>query len=143
MKSEYVYIDEYGNCIPNNVTDVKGRLEEALCEFGGELEEENGELYTYIRLADVEPYEDDLNADEILETMKDKACAEDLEGWTPDYLEYVDTSWLQEQLSKIWKEFKYRENISSPFCTIISEQYYKCFVKETDCGYSLLRYEEE
>lgn len=59
------------------------------------------------------PYEDYISAEDIIEKLSEEAY-EEYDG-ADDYLQGVNTEWLQEQLDKICKEFKIREKIETPF----------------------------
>lgn len=96
----------------------------------------NGKRYLYLDIDTVTPYEDYISAEDIIEKLSEEAYDE-YDG-ADDYLQGVNTEWLQEQLDKIWKEFKKREKIEAPFYqTQKTEEYRVYFEGDKVLGYEL------
>lgn len=96
----------------------------------------NGKRYLYLDIDTVTPYEDYISAEDIIEKLSEEAY-EEYDG-ADDYLQGVNTEWLQEQLDKIWKEFKVREKIEAPFYqTQKTEEYRVYFEGDKVLGYEL------
>lgn len=96
----------------------------------------NGKRYLYLDIDTVKPYEDYISAEDIIEKLSEEAYDE-YDG-ADDYLQGVNTEWLQEQLDKIWKEFKVREKIEAPFYqTQKTEEYRVYFEGDKVLGYEL------
>lgn len=96
----------------------------------------DGKRYLYLDIDTVTPYEDYISAEDIIEKLSEEAY-EEYDG-ADDYLQGVNTEWLQEQLDKIWKEFKVREKIEAPFYQIQkTEEYRVYFEGDKVIGYEL------
>lgn len=96
----------------------------------------DGKRYLYLDIDTVTPYEDYISAEDIIEKLSEEAY-EEYDG-ADDYLQGVNTEWLQEQLDKIWKEFKVREKIETPFYqTQKTEEYRVYFEGDKVLGYEL------
>lgn len=125
---------------------VKDLIEDYICSIiPSEYDEEelkeisyikNGKRYLYLDIDTVTPYEDYISAEDIIEKLSEEAYDE-YDG-ADDYLQGVNTEWLQEQLDKIWKEFKVREKIEAPFYqTQKTEEYRVYFEGDKVLGYEL------
>lgn len=96
----------------------------------------DGKKYLYLDIDTVTPYEDYISAEDIIEKLSEEAYDE-YDG-ADDYLQGINTEWLQEQLDKIWKEFKKREKIEVPFYqTQKTEEYKVYFEGDKVLGYEL------
>ena len=129
--------------IYDNVDDL---IEDYICSIiPSEYDEEelkeisyikDGKRYLYLDIDTVTPYEDYISAEDIIEKLSEEAY-EEYDG-ADDYLQGVNTEWLQEQLDKIWKEFKVREKIEAPFYqTQKTEEYRVYFEGDKVLGYEL------
>ena len=94
------------------------------------LKKEDNGYYVYQQVAEVREAKDEINVNRIVDMMSNIAYDEydDAENYCMD-LESADTTWLDEQINKVWKEWKKRENISFPFLETVCIKEYKVKVR--------------
>lgn len=95
--------------------------------------EENGKTFMEIEIFEIKRSEDEINAEHLVELMSNNAYDE-YDG-AEDYcdrLENADKTWLSENLNKVWKEWKKRENIVIPFYDILSRKDYKVQIENDE-----------
>lgn len=134
---EYKYTLDFQSVdhdILNTVEDVvKYFIDEILPYFFSDFEYEmsvirkKGKEYMDITINKVTQYEDDLNAEEIIELMSDKAYEE---TGNEEYLQTEDTTWLQQELSRIWKEWKQKENVNMQFYKFVESKMYRVCLED-------------
>ena len=142
MEQKQYMIDGYSE-VYNSVTEaIIDYIEEYLFDYKPEEEfivkEDDGD-YVYQQVLEVKEAEDEINVERIVEMMSNIAYDEydDAENYCMD-LENADTTWLDEQINKIWKEWKKRENISFPFLETVCIKEYKVKVEDK----KVISYEE-
>ena len=142
MEQKQYMIDQYPE-VYNSVTEaIIDYIEEYLFDYKPEEEfivkEDDGD-YVYQQVLEVKEAEDEINVERIVEMMSNIAYDEydDAENYCMD-LENADTTWLDEQINKIWKEWKKRENISFPFLETVCIKEYKVKVEDK----KVISYEE-
>ena len=142
MEQKQYMIDQYPE-VYNSVTEaIINYIEEYLFDYKPEEEfivkEDDGD-YVYQQVLEVKEAEDEINVERIVEMMSNIAYDEydDAENYCMD-LENADTTWLDEQINKIWKEWKKRENISFPFLETVCIKEYKVKVEDK----KVISYEE-
>ena len=142
MEQKQYMIDGYSE-VYNSVTEaIVDYIEDYLFESEPEEEfivkEDDGE-YIYQQVIEVKEAEDEIDTEHIVEMMSNIAYDEydDAENYCMD-LESADRTWLQEQMNKVWKEWKKRENISFPFLETVCSKEYKVKVEDK----KVISYEE-
>lgn len=109
-------------------------LDEAIEDFINDLYcdgEINGEGYIETDVNICTPYEDEINAVRIIEKLYEEALDE-CEFADENYLQNVDTTWLSQELNKVWKKWKKREKISPPFYEVDHIENYKIHYKDDE-----------
>lgn len=134
MEQKQYMIDGYSE-VYNSVTEaIIDYIEDYLFESEQEEEfivkEDDGD-YIYQQVLEVKEAEDEIDAEHIVEMMSNIAYDEydDAENYCMD-LESADRTWLNEQINKVWKEWKKRENISFPFLETVCFKEYKVKVED-------------
>ena len=142
MEQKQYMIDGYSE-VYNSVTEaIIDYIEEYLFDYKPEEEfivkEDDGD-YVYQQVLEVKEAEEEINVERIVEMMSNIAYDEydDAENYCME-LEYADTTWLDEQINKVWKERKKRENISFPFLETVCIKEYKVKVEDK----KVISYEE-
>ena len=127
-------LDENENYL-HGYNTIKQTIQEAIDYYINDLEDysdikfvENSK-FIYIYIGKERDYEDKIDADKIIEDLRDKAYEEN-EG-AEYYLDDVNIELLQKELDKLWKKFKKIENISSPFFYVDDIKKYKVYLKES------------
>ena len=90
-------------------------LSEAIDDYIQELYsdgniEGNGYIETDVRVCT--PYEDEINVGRIIEKLYEEALDE-CEFADENYLQNVNTTWLSQELNKVWRKWKKKEKIDS------------------------------
>lgn len=95
--------------------------------------EENGKTFMEMEIFEIKRSEDEINAEHLVELMSNNAYDEydDAEDYC-DRLENADKTWLEENLNKVWREWKERENIVIPFYDILSRKDYKVQIENDE-----------
>lgn len=109
-------------------------LYEAIEDFITDLyrdERINGEGYVETNVNIYTPYEDEIDAVDIVEKLYEIALDE-YEYADENYLQNVDTTWLSQELNKVWKKWKKREKISPPFYEVDHIENYKIHYKDDE-----------
>lgn len=140
-KKQYM-IDEYHEIYDSVKEAIVDYIEEYLFEYELEevflVKEEDGD-YVYQQVAEVRPAEDEINVERIVETMSNIAYDEydNVENYCME-LEDADTTWLSEQMNKVWQEWKKRQGIKFPFLETVCIKEYKVKVEDK----KVISYEE-
>lgn len=122
---------------------VEKALSDAVENIDDNIERDEKGEFVYVGIGKSIPYEDRICARDIIDDMRDKAVSECMENFADDYLENVDTTWLQEKLDEIWLEFKKRENVQPAFGYIEDDKLYKVYVvNDGHYGYTIKEYIE-
>ena len=132
-----------GCLVYNSVTEaIIDYIEEYLFDYKPEEEfivkEDDGD-YVYQQVLEVKEAEDEINVERIVEMMSNIAYDEydDAEDYCME-LENADRTWLQEQMNKIWQEWKKRQGIKSPFFETVCFKEYKVKIENK----KVISYEE-
>lgn len=140
-KKQYM-IDEYPEIYDSVKEAIVDYIEKYLFEYEPEeyflVKEEDGD-YVYQQVAEVRPAEDEINVERIVEMMSNIAYDEydDPENYCME-LEDADTTWLSEQINKVWQEWKKRQGINFPFLETVCFKEYKVKVEDK----KVISYEE-
>ena len=131
-KKQYM-IDEYPEIYDSVTEAIIDYIEEYLFEYELEetfLKKEDDGDYVYQQVAEVREVKDEINVNRIIDMMSNIAYDEydDVENYCMD-LESADTTWLDEQINKVWQEWKKREGINFPFLETVCIKEYKVKVE--------------
>lgn len=131
-------------CETDNIMDVilAAIDDNELIEF---LECEDGKLYFDITIGNCNWYEDNINTNDILEYLSNKCYEESEDLEIRDYLKNINQKniyWLQEKLDELWKEFKEKAKIYSPFFTFSNEHDYRVYLEKVNEDYKVINYNE-
>ena len=142
MEQKQYMIDQYPEVYNSVKEAIVNYIEEYLFEYEPEeifLKKEDNGYYVYQQVAEVREAKDEINVNRIVDMMSNIAYDEydDAENYCMD-LESADTTWLDEQINKVWKEWKKRENISFPFLETVCIKEYKVKVEDK----KVISYEE-
>lgn len=142
MEQKQYMIDQYPEVYNSVKEAIVDYIEEYLFEYEPEeifLKKEDDGYYVYQQVAEVREAKDEINVNRIVDMMSNIAYDEydDAENYCMD-LESADTTWLDEQINKVWKEWKKRENISFPFLETVCIKEYKVKVEDK----KVISYEE-
>lgn len=131
-------------CKTDNIIDVilTAIDDNELIEF---LECEDEKLYFDITIGNCNWYKDNINTDDILEYLSNKCYEESGDLEIRNYLKNINQKniyWLQEKLDELWKEFKEKAKIYSPFFTFSNEHDYRVYLEKVNEDYKVINYNE-
>ena len=115
-----------GPCLDSLYEAIEDFINDLYCD--GKI---NGEGYIETNVNIYTPYEDEIDVIDIIEKLYEIALDE-YEYADEDYLQNVDTTWLSQELNKVWKKWKKREKISPPFYEVDHIENYKIHYKNDE-----------
>lgn len=142
MKYCYCINDEELSPACNTIEEV---CENAVDEINSEEREiyrDSDKKYVLIEITQVQPYEEDIDGEYVLETLRNTVY-NDLGYGTEDYLDDVNIPDFEKAINKFWQDYKVKNKINKIWIPKDqTTQLYKLFIEQVEYGYKLISYEE-